>query len=135
MDVNIKEERLKFILKYKIWLILVFIPLLFAHKYYLGVEQIGHFWEKEDNYTVSYYANLFKDKDYAKNYRVRADLERFDTGNERVIRLDRVYFPNGGNLSFEDYDCELVINKKILCRDNDLGEWYVELTNEKLSSF
>jgi hypothetical protein len=97
----------------------------------MGVEQVGHFFEKENDYETIQYVNLFEGKSTARNYRLKAKLWRVIGNSDRETRLLYVYFPNGGSISFEDSDCDLKLYKKIGCGDSSGKQWYVELINDK----
>lgn len=104
---------------------------------HFGVEELGHWFQKTNSYQTKYYVNLFKERTYSKNYRVVGELSVQESDcdpnygcNGRPIFLEKAYFPNGGYISFED--CELEINKKAYCIDEEENEWYAELTNVKV---
>jgi hypothetical protein len=104
-----------------------------------GNHKIGSFFE-QSNYTAQYYVNLFPENSETKNYRLKADIESFvenDIDQDdrahfwKEYHIVRVYFPNGGYISFGEQDNEsLEIGKRINQTDNDGEGWGVELTGE-----
>jgi hypothetical protein len=112
-----------------------------------GNEIIGSYLEKS-NYRTQYYINLFPNDENSKNYRLPADihvfteLEEGETTEDRFgqestsfskvkyITVEKIYWPNGGYLYFED--CFLDIGEKNLCYDQNNEGWYIELTEEKV---
>lgn len=116
----------------------------FVTRHYFGVETIGHFFEKGTDYSARYYINLFPPGHASRNYRTEAEVFRTsfdascaDTSGEftyscggRVTYLSRAYFPNGGSTIFSG--CELRMNEKTDCTDENDREWTVELTDKKV---
>lgn len=112
-----------------------------------GDEIIGSYFEKSE-YKTRYYVNVFSDDEGIKNYRLPADIyvysetEEGETSEDRFgqehtganitkyIIIEKVFWPKGGYLYFED--CHLEIGDKVLCRDQEGRDWYIELTNEKV---
>jgi hypothetical protein len=120
----------------------IWAPLSFFYK----EEKIGSIFEKTE-YRTQYYVNLFPEDSNSKNYRVKADIYSVlnsysytDGDSERTVSnreyyITRAYFTNGGSISFEDSvgsGDSLIVGKKEYLVDDDKGEWYVELTNEKV---
>ena len=109
-----------------------------------GVPEIGHLFEKRKPYDTDYYVNLFPRNAEAKNYRLKARITvsedncyGSDNGSEDdfdcypgPIYLNRVTWPNGGASYFEE--CDIEINQKKLCWDNEKREWLVELTDQRV---
>lgn len=112
-----------------------------------GDEIIGSYFEKSQ-YKTKYYVNVFPDDNESKNYRLQADIhvysdteegetsedrfgqEHTETYTTKYIILEKVFWPNGGYLDFDD--CQLEIGDKVYCSDQDGRYWYIELTNEKV---
>lgn len=112
-----------------------------------GDEILGSYFEKSE-YKTQYYVNVFPDDEGSKNYRLPADIhvysetEEGETSEDRFgqehtesyttkyIIVDKVFWPNGGYLDFDD--CQLEIGDKVLCSDQEGRDWYIELTNEKV---
>jgi hypothetical protein len=113
-----------------------------------GDEILGSYFEKFE-YRTQYYVNVFPDDESTKNYRLPAEIhvyseeeegeptedvygiEHSNTYTTKYIVLDKVFWPNGGYLDFND--CQLEIGKKVMCNDQDGVSWNVELTNEKVN--
>lgn len=112
-----------------------------------GDEIIGSYFEKSE-YTTKYYVNVFENEDRAKNYRLPAEIhiyietdsedvedDRFGYSSsrsysEKHIVLKKIFWPNGGFSYFDD--CDLELEHKILCTDQNDNELYIELTNQKV---
>jgi len=112
-----------------------------------GDEILGSYFEKPE-YKTQYYVNVFPDDKGIKNYRLQAfihvysETEEGETSEDRFgqeltesyttkyIIVDKVFWPNGGYLDFDD--CQLEIGDKVLCSDQEGRDWYIELTNEKV---
>ncbi len=114
------------------WLVGLTIGSFFFVQYFWGVEKVDHFFEKGRDYKLAGYVSLFEQRDSSKNYRVKADLERItkdygEDGSESVTLLHRAYFPNGGSISFEQFECEIELVRTSYCRDDSLKDWYIEL--------
>lgn len=115
---------------FTVWLVVAALALFSGFRYFWGVEQVGHFLEKESDYETIQYVNLFENKNLAKNYRLKAKIWRI-TDKGRETRLEEIYFPDGGSISFEDSFCNLELNKKISCGDSKGNWWYIELISAK----
>lgn len=112
-----------------------------------GDEILGSYFEKSE-YKTQYYVNVFPDDEGSKNYRLPADIhvyteteegetsedrfgqEHTETYTTKYIIIDKVFWPNGGYLDFDD--CQLEMGDKVLCSDQEGRDWYIELTNEKV---
>lgn len=116
-------------------------------KYY-GNEVIGSYWERP-NHETRYLLKLYhsnKSNDYytlpglihvysetsEDNYPSEDGFgqEYYKTFKEKHILLEKVFFKDGGYLTFEE--CELEIGRKRLCFDQNEREWYIELTNKRM---
>ena len=98
-------------------------------KQYWGSDTIGSFFAKND-FTTTYYVNAFEERNNAKNYRLKAEIE-VENGMPYPYR---VYFPNGGYLYFEidkGWDEPLVVGEQMSYSDQNDKRWYLELTGEK----
>jgi preprotein translocase subunit SecE len=116
-------------LKQLIAITVIVLSLIPIYKYFYGNEVIGSFLEKTKPYEVQYYVNLFEDTKVTKNYRLKADI----TVQDRNIELEKVYWPNGGYLTFYTNENDsLEFNKKIYCVDSKGTIYYIELTNQKV---
>ena len=108
-----------------------------------GNEIIGSFFEKSE-YRTQYYVNLHRNQYTNNPYRLVADIyvHTIETGWDydfvnddarttyaKVIELEKIYFPNGGYLHFEETYIE--IKKKNRVSDQNMQNWYVELTDNK----
>lgn len=107
-----------------------------------GDEILGSYFEKSE-YRTKYYVNIFPDRESGENFRLPADIHVYsdeqgeETGENYVstyttkyIVVEKVYLPEGGYLDFED--CQIEINDKVLCTDQNKKKWYIELTKEKV---
>ena len=113
-----------------------------------GNEIIGSYWAKP-NFRTKYMVKLSKSSDSQKVYVLPAivhvfsetyesdypqedrwGLEYYESYTEEYIILEKVFFNNGGYLTFDD--CNLEFGEKIYCWDQDEGKWYIELTEEKV---
>lgn len=114
-----------------------------------GNEILGSFLEKPE-YRTQYFVNVFRDTNDSLNYRLIADLHVFSehsegypeedrfgreytpTYSERMIQLERIYFPDSTVIEFEE--TFLKYRRKVYCIDERGRSWYVELTNQKASN-
>lgn len=123
---------------------IIAVPLLFilifgfmTMKTYWGSDTIGTVFSRSD-FKTSYYVNVSEEITHAKNYRLKADITVFSEGNQfsiGYIILDKIYFPNGGYITFKNTDYHvttLETNAIILFTDDKGKEWNIELTNEKV---
>ena len=113
-----------------------------------GNEIIGSYWAKP-NFTTKYIVKLSKSRDSNKEYTLPAIVTVFsetididygqedrwgqeisESYDEEYIMLEKVFFNNGGYLTFEE--CDLEIGNKIYCIDQEDEGWYIELTKEKV---
>jgi hypothetical protein len=114
-----------------------------------GDEELNSFYEKPE-YRTQYYVNVFPDNYDTKNYRLPSDIYVFsetmeaenrssddyigggsnDYYTEKYIILEKVYWPNGGYLEFED--CQLIQGERVKCIDKNEDIWYIELTDHKV---
>ena len=80
------------------------------------------------------YVYAFPNKDYAKCYRVKADLD-YDYDSDDRFQISKIYFSNGGYIEFNF--CEDG-NKKgdlFYCEaSNDERDWYFRYYGEKVSN-
>lgn len=108
---------------------------------------IGSFLEKE-SYQEQYYVYLRKDSNKAKSYRLKADIIRgnygyssWDDGNEIFVVqgngyfLEKVYWGNGGYLTFEDElestSARIYPGRETQVIDVHDNKYYVTLTTQK----
>ena len=75
---------------------------------WLGNTTVGSPLAKSD-FTAKYWVFIQPDNTEAKNYRVKADISRDDTG----YSLDKVYWPNGGSSTFDDCYLEVKDSKYV----------------------
>lgn len=104
---------------------------------YLGSSYYGHvignFFEKS-NYEEKYFVNVFESDKTSKNYRLPADIRR----SEKTYYVLKVYWPNGGNISFVDEDGytlnepRIYINRKTRVLDRHDKDWIIELTKDRV---
>lgn len=103
-----------------------------------GDEVIGSFFEKSE-YRTQYYAILTPETNSSKNYKLKADIWVFNETSQdyegrsytyKVIMVEKVYFKNGGYVYFDD--CQVDLNKKEYCIDQNSRGWYIQLTNTKV---
>lgn len=123
----------------------------------LSRSTIVNFWGKEEfnsyiekpHYSARYYVNLFENEKSSKNYRLEADVivtsEKYYSDEpgkrvgipififspKKIIYLNKVYWPNGGFLIFDD--THLKVGQRVYGADQNGKEWYIELTNQKVS--
>lgn len=111
---------------FRIAVLIVIVVNLYGYTNYR--HQIGSLWEA-DKYHSTYYVNLFPDLNTSKNYRVKAEISRF----EGRYYIDKAYFPNGGYITFEN-DSWIDINtyEKTYLEDDTGKDWYIELTKERV---
>lgn len=112
-----------------------------------GDEILGSYLEKFE-YKTQYYVKVFPNTVDSKSYVLPADIhvyteseegetmedrfgqEHTETYTTKYIILDKVFWPNGGYLVFDD--CQLEMGNQVSCSDQEGIEWYIELTNEKV---
>ena len=85
---------------------------------WLGDTTVGSPFAKND-FTAKYWVYLQPDNAEAKNYRVEGDISR----NDGIYSLDKVYWPNGGNSTFDDCQLESEDGKYVSnssCASNEL---------------
>lgn len=125
------------------------LPFVFQH---FENTNIGSFLEKE-SYEEQYYVYIRSNPKQSKSYRCKADIYRgnygypsyTDEGEETfIIRgngyfLEKVYWNNGGHLTFVDDDfleitssARIYPGKETLVTDCHDDEYYVTLTTEKV---
>ena len=128
----------------------LFSPSVFCH---FENTNIGSFLEKE-SYCEQYYVHIRNNNKYSKSYRVKADIYKgdygypsyTDEGEETFITqgngyfLEKVYWDNGGYLTFTDDDwlettssARIYPGKETLVTDYHDDEYYVTLTTEKVN--
>ena len=127
---------------------ILFSPSVFSH---FENTNIGSFLEKE-SYSEQYYVYIRKDKKQSKTYRCRADICKGDYGYPSytdegeetfVIQgngyfLKKVYWDNGGYLTFTDDDdwtkssAQVYPGKEVSVTDYHDNEYYVTLTTDKV---
>lgn len=95
-----------------------------THKY---GDHIGNFFEKA-NYDAGYFVYVSDNPDSTKYYRLKADIRK---GVDNYYLL-KVYWPNGGSLSFEE--ARLFVNKASYLTDDNDREWIVELTTHRITN-
>lgn len=126
-------------------------PLIFTH---FENTTIGSFLEKE-SYNEQYYVYIRSNNKQSKSYRCKADIYRgnyvyplyTDEGEETFVIqgngyfLEKVYWNNGGYLTFIDEDClddttsaRIYPGKESRCTDLKGTEYYVLLTHEKVKN-
>lgn len=124
-------------------------PFIFCH---FENTNIGSFLEKE-SYREQYYVYIRSNNKQSKSYRCKADIYRgdygypayTDEGEETFIIkgngyfLEKVYWDNGGYLTFTDDDfleitssARIYPGKETLITDCHGDEYYVTLTTEKV---
>ncbi len=112
-----------------------------------GNETIGSYSEKTE-YRTRYYVNVFPNDEEGKNYRLPADIhvyneieegettedrfgqEHTTTYTTKYIIVEKIYWPNGGFLNFNE--CKIEIGEKNLCIDQNNRSWFIEITNRKV---
>lgn len=114
-----------------------------------GNEIIGSYWAKP-SFTTKYIVKLSKARDSNKEYALPGIVTVFSEWiesdypqenewgqeyyesyiEEEYILLEKVFFNNGGYLTFEE--CDLEMGVKIYCTDQNDEDWYIELTKEKV---
>lgn len=105
----------------------------------LGSTTIGSLFEKEE-YEEKYYVYMYPEKSQSENYKLEADIISKMTSrgddNERGYFIEKVYFPNGGYITF--YNSigweSLRIGEKIRTLDDKEKYWDIELTKEKVKN-
>lgn len=128
---------------------IIFSPPVFNH---FENTNIGSFLEKE-SYREQYYVYIRSDAKQSKAYRCKADIYRgnygyssyTDDGEETFIIegngyfLEKVYWNNGGYLTFADDDflettssARIYPGKETVVTDCHDDEYYVTLTTEKI---
>jgi len=90
-------------------------------KDYYGVEEVGHFFEKNE-YSAIYYVNLYKTRDDMMSERVRGWI---DVASNKTIYLAAIYFSK--NRSVLLGSCSLTLGEKEYCIDDEDNNWYIEL--------
>lgn len=124
-------------------------PFVFRH---FENTSIGSFLEKE-SYSEQYYVYIRNNNKQSKAYRCKADIYKgdygypsyTDEGEETFIVqgngyfLEKVYWGNGGYLTFIDDDwlettspARVYPGKEVLVTDYHDNEYYVTLTTEKI---
>jgi hypothetical protein len=120
----------------------------FCHQY--GVEEIGHYFEK-DSYEAKYLvkisrvdgdntytlpSEIFVSKDFSEydSYETTRGVGAYSTDEEesveiRYVKIKKVFFKNGGFLYF---DCLVPVENSQTCEDQDGEEWEIELTSTKI---
>lgn len=106
-----------------------------------GNEIIGSFWEKP-NYRTKYLLKVSESSDFSNAYTLQANVrvstileesnypqedvfgnEYFESYSNKYIIIEKVYWPNGGFLEFED--CNL--QESDYCRDKDGKYWHLKI--------
>jgi hypothetical protein len=101
---------------------IVLVVAVVAAKTYVGVMRPGAFFER-GNYTAKVYVLVFPGTDTTKNYYLPADV----TKEGSVYSLNKLYWPNGGDSTFND--CEVRLIQKSNCQpDGDDTNYAIELT-------
>lgn len=124
-------------------------PFVFQH---FENTNIGSFLEKE-SYREQYYVYVRSNNKQSKSYRCKADIYRgrygypsyTDEGEETFVIqgegyfLEKVYWNNGGYLTFTDDDwlevtssARIYPGKEVSVKDYHDNEYYVTLTTEKV---
>jgi hypothetical protein len=147
------EEKLGIII---VWLgvvgYLYFVPWKAAFCHDFGVEEIDNYFEK-DTYKAKYIVKLIN-PDKGKTYTLPADIlvskdfseyeyyitetgvgaysyETEESSETRRVKINRVYFNNGGFLSFDDCLISVDNSCENRCTDQHGDEWKIEMTKEK----
>lgn len=92
-----------------VWTVLIAAVIIWVGSYYWGTARPGAFLERGQDYEAKMIVRLYPDDSEAKNYELPADISKLDG----YYRLDRVYWPNGGYVDFDD--CDVVIDEKSTC--------------------
>jgi hypothetical protein len=134
-------EVTKIVIGHLVFLYLIYSCGIGTYRKYYGEETIGSFLEKSE-YKVKYLVKLYDEDNDDKYYTLPAQLHIFsetieeDYGDEyfinteKAIRLETIYFNNGGRLSFNN--CNLKKKDKVYGIDTNGKGWYIELTQEKI---
>ena len=86
-------------------------------------------YPKNNQYQQSY-VYAFPNEDYAKNYRVKADLE-YDS--ETGYQVSKIYFDNGGSIEFNSCEDGNKKGNLFYCvADNDERDWAFRYYGEKV---
>lgn len=118
-----------------------------------GDEIIGSYFEKPE-YTTRYYVNIapFEERNIIeepkKYLHLQAEIHVFSETEEgetsdgyfipehtssytsKYLIAKKIFSANGGVLTLSD--CQVEIEKKVLCHDRDGNMWQIELTKEKV---
>ncbi|MBX2896348.1 MAG: hypothetical protein KF763_12945 [Cyclobacteriaceae bacterium] len=106
-----------------------------------GNEIIGSYWEKPD-YRTKYLVKMSKSEDFSRAYTLPAQVhvytiveesdypqedaygnEYYDSYRHKYIIIEKVFWPNGGFLEFQDCDLE----ESDYCHDSHGRYWYLKI--------
>lgn len=106
-----------------------------------GNEIIGSFWEKPD-YRTKYLLKVSESSDFSNSFTLQAQVhvstireesnnsqedafgnEYFETYSNKYIILEKIFWPKGGFLEFDDCD----LQETDYCRDKNGRYWYIKI--------
>lgn len=131
----LKNIELKENLKNFFKLLKYLVPFLLALIIQIGLPLVYLFLLHQTSYPAKYqsqqaYVYAFPNKEYSKNYRLKADM---DYDSESGYQVSKIYFDNGGYIEFNFCEDGYKKGDLFFCEaDNDEQEWHFRYYGEKV---